>query len=191
MYKSNETSREKGMLRNWDLQELYIKKLGFCSYCSIKKSNIAIYNDTKKCFICSWSFKLNHTRQCKAINSNCLNCVTASHFAKACSQEKSTIDIKDKIIDGAKSNLSHSENETHQFFKLPHSFKNNLFIIYAGPKNLVCWITQAKLRGILNKSTLSATIIYPYNLIPIKVGRTILFCSVTFYGHRILSTRQR
>ena len=106
MYKSNETSREKGMLRNWDLQELYIKKLGFCSYCSIKKSNIAIYNDTKKCFICSWSFKLNHIRQCKAINSNCLNCVTASHFAKACSQEKTTIDIKDKIIDSAKSNSS-------------------------------------------------------------------------------------
>ena len=163
-----------------------IKKLGFCSYCSIKKSNIAIYNDTKKCFICSWSFKLNHIRQCKAINSNCLNCVTASHFAKAGSQEKTTIAIKDKIIDGAKSNLTDDENETHQFFKLSHIFKNRLFIIYADPKNLVCWIKQAKLRGILNKSTPSATIIYPYNLIPIRVGRTILFRSVIFYGHRII-----
>ena len=28
MYKSNETSREKGMLRNWDLEELYIQNCG-------------------------------------------------------------------------------------------------------------------------------------------------------------------
>ena len=28
MYKSNETQREKGMLRNWDLQELYIQNCG-------------------------------------------------------------------------------------------------------------------------------------------------------------------
>ena len=66
-----------------------------------------------------------------------------------------------------------------------------LFIIYAGPKNSVCGMTQEKLRGILNKSTPSATIIHPYKSIPIKVGRTVLFCSVTFYGHRILSTRRR
>ena len=99
--------------------------------------------------------------------------------------------IEDKIIDGAKSNESDGENEIHQFFKLSHNFKMRLFIIYVGPKNSVCGMTQAKLRGILNKSTPSATIIHPYNSIPIKVGRTVLFCSVTFYGHRILSNRRR
>ena len=169
-----------------------IKKLELCSYCSIKKNNSPEKNnDKKKCFICSWSFKSNHIKQCKAINSNCLNCIRAGHFAKACSQEKTIIDIEDKIIDGAKSNENDSENETHQFFKLSHNFKNHLFIIYVGPKNSFCGMTQAKLRSILNKSIPSATIINPYNSIPIKIGRTVLFCSVTFYGHRVLSTRRR
>ena len=70
--------------------------------------------------------------------------------------------------------------KTHQFFKLSHNFKNHLFIIYVGPKNSVCGMTQAKLRSILNKSTPSTTIIHPYNSIPIKVGRTFFFAALLF-----------
>ena len=76
-----------------------IKKLGLCSYFSIKKSNSPEKNsDKKKCFICSWSFKSSHIKQCKAINSNCLNCIRAGHFAKACSQEKTIIVLRIKLL---------------------------------------------------------------------------------------------
>ena len=69
MYKSNETSREKGMVRKCFYKSFTqetvvageeklpggaIKKLGLCSYFSIKKSNSPEKNsDKKKCFICS------------------------------------------------------------------------------------------------------------------------------------------
>ena len=47
-----------------------------------------------------------------------MNCIKAGHFAKVYWQEKTKIDIDDKIIDGANSNESAGENETYQFFKL-------------------------------------------------------------------------
>ena len=73
------------------------------------------------------------------------------------------------------------------YHRIKNIFKNHLFIIYAGLKNSVCGMTQAKLWGILNKLTPSATIIHPYNSIPIKVGETVLFCSVTFYSYYIIA----
>ena len=65
------------------------------------------------CFICGWSFKPNHIKQCNTINSNCLNSIKDGHFAKAWSQEKTIIDIEDKSIDGAKNYENDSQNETY------------------------------------------------------------------------------
>ena len=76
-----------------------IKKLRLCSYFSIKKSNSPEKNSNKKkCFIRSWSFKSSRIKQCKAINSNCLNCIRAGHFAKACSQKKTIIVLRIKLL---------------------------------------------------------------------------------------------
>ena len=41
----------------------------------------------KKCYRCGSHFKPNHIKDCKAINSNCLNCGKIGHFTKVCQQK--------------------------------------------------------------------------------------------------------
>ena len=40
----------------------------------------------KKCYRCGSHFKPNHIKECKAINSNCLNGGKIGHFTKVCQQ---------------------------------------------------------------------------------------------------------
>ena len=192
---NNETIHERAMLKNWNLQELCqnemkyesaavgderilgtaINKLGFYSYYIIKKNNNPKTNDNKKkCYRCGLPFKPNHVKECKEINSKCLNCSKAGHFFKVRHQQKTIKFVEDKSMDDANSDENGSKNETYQLntwkiklsqnvpkFNIPkkHDFKNHLFInnrvvkslIDTGAKVSVCGMTPAKSWGILDK----------------------------------------
>ena len=62
----------------------------------------------KKCYRCGSHFKPNHIKECKAINSNCLNGGKIGHFTKVC-QQKSVQVVGDKT-----SEQSENENDTYQ-----------------------------------------------------------------------------
>ena len=154
----NEVICEKAMLKNWNLQELcqngmknesaaageerisggVINKISPYKFSNLKRNNNSKTKDEKKkCYRCGVPFKPKHTKECKTINSKCLNCNKIGHFAKVC-QQKSV-----KVVDEKTSEESESENDTYQLnigkikvsqnvpkFNVPmkHDFTKHLFI---------------------------------------------------------------
>ena len=182
--------------------KIIINKLGANSYCSIKKSDSPKKNvDKQKGYRCGLPFKPNRIKECKGINSKCLNFSKVAHFAKVCCQQKIVKVIEDKSIDGTVIDGKGSQNETYQLniwkiklsqnvlkLDIPskHDCMKPLFInnrvakisTDASAKVLVCGMTQVRSFHKPNKLKPSTAKINPCNSIPLKVGRSAL-CSFT------------
>ena len=86
-----------------------LNKISPYSFHKVKNKNNPKRNDEKKKYYrCGSPFKPNHIKDCKAINSKCLNCGKISHFAKVCQQKNV------KVIDNKTSEESENENHTYQ-----------------------------------------------------------------------------
>ena len=126
---NNEVIRKKALVKNWNLQELQkngmkyesatageeqisggaLNKISPYLFHNVKnKINLKRNDEKKKYYRCGSPFKPNHIKDCKAINSKCLNCGKISHFAKVCQQKNV------KVIDNKTSEESENENHTYQ-----------------------------------------------------------------------------
>ena len=128
---TNNTVREKAMLKDWNLIDLrtngmkyqkaaageekisgvHINKLGAYSYRKLtdKSSQPRKPISTgKTCYRFRMRFRVGHIKQCRVINAKCSNCKKIKHLAKACHQ-RGVNDIETNVSD-----TTGEETETYQ-----------------------------------------------------------------------------